>query len=287
MTTEPREQHEPSMEEILSSIRRIIADEEAEEGHADDDELGAAEAQADALNEDADALAEAAEDDDPDDVLELTRVVRDSGEVVDLKAEGGARAGERRAAAWPAATATRTTTRSSWRRSTARRTRSRSRHPTSEHIEAGGHERRADEDRPPSEPSWSPPPPRAPRPARSPSCPRPSSGRRPRNSVADDSGRTVEQFVEDMIRPLLKEWLDENLPPIVERLVQKEIQKIARRAELCSTTSPARCPARAGVRLPGSRVRRRAGPGSGAADALRAAERRSTLLRRRLRRPSA
>ena len=54
----------------------------------------------------------------------------------------------------------------------------------------------------------------------------------PEESVADDSGRTVEQFVEDMIRPLLKEWLDDNLTPIVERLVQKEIQKIARRAEL-------------------------------------------------------
>jgi cell pole-organizing protein PopZ len=51
-------------------------------------------------------------------------------------------------------------------------------------------------------------------------------------SIADDSGRTVEQFIEDMIRPVLKDWLDENLPAIVDRLVEKEIQKIARRAEL-------------------------------------------------------
>jgi cell pole-organizing protein PopZ len=51
-------------------------------------------------------------------------------------------------------------------------------------------------------------------------------------SVADGSGRTIEQFIEDMARPMLKEWLDENMPAIVERLVQKEIQKIARRAEL-------------------------------------------------------
>ena len=51
-------------------------------------------------------------------------------------------------------------------------------------------------------------------------------------SVADGSGRTVEQFVEDIARPMLKEWLDEHLPAIVERLVQKEIQKISRRAEL-------------------------------------------------------
>ena len=91
MTTEPREQQEPSMEEILSSIRRIIADEEAEDGPTDDDDLGAAEAESEALNEDADALARAAEVEDPDDVLELTKVVRDSGEVVDLKAEGGGR----------------------------------------------------------------------------------------------------------------------------------------------------------------------------------------------------
>ena len=51
-------------------------------------------------------------------------------------------------------------------------------------------------------------------------------------SVADSSGRTVEQFFEDIARPILKEWLDANLPGIIERLVQKEIQKIARRADL-------------------------------------------------------
>ena len=50
------------MEEILSSIRRIIADEEAEDDHSEDDELGAAEAESEALNEDADALARAAGD---------------------------------------------------------------------------------------------------------------------------------------------------------------------------------------------------------------------------------
>jgi uncharacterized protein len=54
----------------------------------------------------------------------------------------------------------------------------------------------------------------------------------PELAIADDSGRTVEQFVEDMMRPMLREWLDENMPPLVERIVQKEIQKIARRAEV-------------------------------------------------------
>jgi cell pole-organizing protein PopZ len=54
----------------------------------------------------------------------------------------------------------------------------------------------------------------------------------PEVAIADDSGRTVEQFFEDMMRPMLREWLDENLPPLIERIVEKEIQKIVRRAEL-------------------------------------------------------
>ncbi|MEQ8388013.1 MAG: DUF2497 domain-containing protein [Alphaproteobacteria bacterium] len=43
--------------------------------------------------------------------------------------------------------------------------------------------------------------------------------------------RTLEAIVRDLLRPLLKDWLDQNLPAIVERLVQAEIRKIARRAE--------------------------------------------------------
>ena len=257
MTTEPREQHEPSMEEILSSIRRIIADEEAEDGASDDDELGAAEAQAEALNEDADALAQAADDEESDDVLELTKMVRDSGEVVDLKAEAAAMAG-------PAA------------------------EPDSEpevaadEVElAPADQGLADQgladrdladrdlaDRDLAEPAFAAREPVDQEPAPfiqdqpkqektavetksaatraellSATAASAASGafaklseafqRTPTEElVADNFGRTVEQFVEDMVRPLLKDWLDENLPSIVDRLVQKEIQKIARRAEL-------------------------------------------------------
>jgi cell pole-organizing protein PopZ len=77
------------MEEILSSIRRIIADEDAHDDGAADDELGAAEARSDALDDDPHASGRAAEDDeDPEeDVLELTKVVRESGEVVELQSE--------------------------------------------------------------------------------------------------------------------------------------------------------------------------------------------------------
>ena len=231
MTTEPREQHEPSMEEILSSIRRIIADEEAEDGPTDDDDLGAAEAESEALNEDADALARAAEDEDPDDVLELTKVVRDSGEVVDLKAEGGAPFADDMPAAGAEdgdpATA-------------------------DDQVELAALDEATDHEpgATPSEPFKQEDQPAVEtksatiRPELvSATAASAASGAfaklteafqqtPPEESVADGSGRTVEQFIEDMVRPLLKQWLDDNLPPIVERLVQKEIQKIARRAEL-------------------------------------------------------
>ncbi len=53
----------------------------------------------------------------------------------------------------------------------------------------------------------------------------------PELAIADDSGRTTEQFVEDMMRPMLRDWLEQNLPVMVERIVQREVQKIVRRAE--------------------------------------------------------
>jgi uncharacterized protein len=230
VTTEPRE-HEPSMEEILSSIRRIIADEEAEETHPEDDELGAAEAEA--LNEDADALARAAEDEDPEDVLELTRVVRDGGEVVEMKAGGAAASGfyaepppDSESEAEPETDRDEiemapldeepdresqipTWHESKQKESTAVQTKSGA--TGAELVSATVASATTGVFARLSEAVHRTP---------------------PEESVADDSGRTIEQFVEDMVRPLLKEWLDENLPPIVERLVQREIQKIARRAEL-------------------------------------------------------
>ena len=70
------------MEEILSSIRRIIADEETDDKSGGDDEL-APRPGSEALGDDAARLARAAADegDADEDVLELTKVVRDTGEV--------------------------------------------------------------------------------------------------------------------------------------------------------------------------------------------------------------
>ncbi|HEY4044307.1 MAG TPA: DUF2497 domain-containing protein [Rhodopila sp.] len=43
-------------------------------------------------------------------------------------------------------------------------------------------------------------------------------------------GPTLEDVVRSELRPLLKEWLDANLPPIVERLVRAEIERVVGRA---------------------------------------------------------
>jgi cell pole-organizing protein PopZ len=47
----------------------------------------------------------------------------------------------------------------------------------------------------------------------------------------DASGKSVEDLVRELLRPLLREWIDGNLPDMVECLVQKELRKISRRPE--------------------------------------------------------
>ncbi len=43
-----------------------------------------------------------------------------------------------------------------------------------------------------------------------------------------NTGATIESLMRDMLRPMLKEWLDENLPSVVERMVEKEIARVSR-----------------------------------------------------------
>jgi uncharacterized protein len=225
VTSEPREQQEPSMEEILSSIRRIIADEETDDKSGGDDELGTADAGSEARGDSADGLAHAAADegDADEDVLELTKVVRDTGEVIDFQ-------GERSSAdaAWDDDEA---------RHDEAQRLEVAPADPAPEEPVAIGRDHIERKDQVVHN-----------EPVRASELlsaatasvaggafARLSAALQPtpsEESVADSSGRTVEQFFEDIARPILKEWLDANLPAIIERLVQKEIQKIARRADL-------------------------------------------------------
>lgn len=229
------------MEEILSSIRRIIADEAPDREDAEPD---AVEAQAEGSHA-------TGSETDADDVLELTRVVRESGEVVDLNLAAAQR-GER-GELEPEGL------------------------EDAEHLDAGSGQMLAHTDEPVEATlEATPDPSQTAEAGDHPEQPSLSSTQDhgmekhgaamqtnengldslisdhaagvatgafaklsqavqrtpPEVAIADDSGRTVEQFVEDMIRPMLREWLDQNMPPLVERIVQKEIQKIVRRAEI-------------------------------------------------------
>lgn len=42
------------------------------------------------------------------------------------------------------------------------------------------------------------------------------------------SGTSVEDMVAEMLRPMLKQWLDANLPHIVERIVEREVRKLSK-----------------------------------------------------------
>lgn len=45
-------------------------------------------------------------------------------------------------------------------------------------------------------------------------------------------GQTVDDLVRDLLRPMLKEWLDARLPGLVETVVREEIERIVRRTNL-------------------------------------------------------
>jgi uncharacterized protein len=89
-----------------------------------------------------------------------------------------------------------------------------------------------------------PPPPRAaapPRPAPEPAAPMAEHIISSATAAAVDSAfnalahtvlvqnaKTLEDLVKEMLRPMLQHWLDNNLPTLVERLVRQEIERVAR-----------------------------------------------------------
>jgi hypothetical protein len=49
-------------------------------------------------------------------------------------------------------------------------------------------------------------------------------------AFAARSRKTFDEMAEEMMRPMLQDWLDNNLPTLVERLVREEIERVARGA---------------------------------------------------------
>lgn len=47
-------------------------------------------------------------------------------------------------------------------------------------------------------------------------------------TVLGNNARTLEDLVKEMLRPMLKSWIDDNLPGLVERIVRAEIERVSR-----------------------------------------------------------
>ena len=206
---DPREQQEPSMEEILASIRRIIS--EDDEGGEGGEEISEASAEEAASEED--PSEEASADDieapmadagpapagDNDDVLELTEEVQDDGTVVEL--DVGREAAEE-----------------------------------DEDIEivAADIEQPAAEPQPESVAKVVEGLVAAPIAAEATSTFAGFASAVDQGRLAssqDIGGRTVEDVVKEVVRPIVKECLDENLAALVEKLVSREIDRMSRRAK--------------------------------------------------------
>ena len=57
--------------------------------------------------------------------------------------------------------------------------------------------------------------------------PRDKSGELPLGAT----DRTLEDMVRELVRPMLKDWLDEHLPKLVERIVREEVGRLVREAQ--------------------------------------------------------
>ena len=207
-------EQEPSMEEILASIRRIISDddkemeaaaqenEEGPEGPEGEEELAGEEMVATAEPEpepepqpEPEPVAAEVDDDDDDDILDLT----------DMEAPDPEPLFEEQAY----------------------------KEPEPEPIA------------PPVSPSPAPPPPPAPTPAPANLVSPPQAGEasgsfeRLTEKLNEDYSElpigngavTLEGLTRELVRPMLKEWLDQHLPMTVERLVREEIERLVMQSQ--------------------------------------------------------
>ncbi len=203
-------QEEPSMEEILASIRRIISEDGEEEG-APAAEAGAEAATEDAPAASADAIEETAEapmtDAAGDEVLELTEEVDAQGNVVsDEIAETPAPEPEPAIdAGEPAREVIPDSAPATMADATADEPASPLMETVTEGAAAGAFAALATQVGP---------------------------GQADQNSQeVTPGGRTIEDHVLEMLRPMLREWLDKHLPQMVQRLVQREIDRIIHRSD--------------------------------------------------------
>lgn len=53
--------------------------------------------------------------------------------------------------------------------------------------------------------------------------------REEKRTYSSASGVTLEDITRDLLRPMLRQWIDDNVPRLVERLVEKELEKLSRK----------------------------------------------------------
>lgn len=51
----------------------------------------------------------------------------------------------------------------------------------------------------------------------------------PGPALGGGSDKTIEDMVKEMLQPMLKNWIDHNLPPMVQAIVEREISRLTRR----------------------------------------------------------
>jgi cell pole-organizing protein PopZ len=190
--SEPNAQ-EPTMEEILASIRRIISEDEpaadsaaaedAPEAEAEPEPLAAAPAPVAAAPEPVAVAAPAPEPEaEAEDVLELTEVAPEPAPAAAVESLGDLDL-------YPPADA-----------------------------------------RPKAEPAAAPMRPAEPLVSGSVAASTGAAfGQLAQRLALPKEGRTLEDLVREMLNPLLKAWLDDNLPAIVQAKVEEEVERIARR----------------------------------------------------------
>ena len=221
MSEEAKSQQEPSMEEILASIRRIISEDETDEAKSAD---GASEESVEE-NDDVLELTEVVEDDEPVEEAELAEEdpVEAAEEVVDDAEEDAPQSQDDIDSLFDEA----------------------DRSDDSDEIELI----EEDEEEPVAEVAEDVVPEPAPAaPVAAPEgslldeAPATAATGSLTNLVAavdaanggtplGDGNRTIEDLVKEVMRPMIKEWLDDNLPALVERIVRREVERLSRTAE--------------------------------------------------------
>lgn len=194
--TQPAKSNEPSMEEILASIRRIIADDDANKSTQQAPEAAQPAAPAVAPDVQPPPAVDPGEDVAAASAVESIEADGRSADILELT--------ESMTAPMPAPRA--------------------APEPVPQFRTIDGNSDVSFEDVA-EKPAREPPPPII---SRATSAAVDSAFNTLAQTVLVQNARTLEDLVREMLRPMLKAWLDENLPGMVERLVRAEIERVSR-----------------------------------------------------------